>query len=222
MLKPLSGNLGLMTLFVVLLALLSCSESQPPFASPIPESQGESKVTNIGRSSWQKPHLVIQKLGDVSQKTIADIGAGTGYFTFRMAFKAKKIIATDIDTNMIAIINEFAVNLPPEIQTKIETRLVQADDPMIRKGECDIAVLINTLAYIDHQQAYLTKLHNAMLPGDTLMVVDFKSSSISGIAQHYKIIEAGKVLEILKAAGFTDAEVDTQTLEYQYIITAKA
>ena len=61
-----------------------------------------------------------------------------------------------------------------------------------------------------------------MLPGDTLMVVDFKSSSISGIAQHYKIIEAGKVLEILKAAGFTDAEVDTQTLEYQYIITARA
>ena len=50
-----------------------------------------------------------------------------------MAFKAKKIIATDIDTNMIAIINEFAVNLPQEIQTKIETRLVKPNDPMIRR-----------------------------------------------------------------------------------------
>lgn len=204
------------------LGLGSCNENQMTFAPPVVENTIENKVTNIGRSSWQKPQLVIEKLGDVSNKTIADIGAGTGYFTFRMAFKAKKIIATDIDTNMIAIINEFAVNLPTEIQNKIETRLVKADDPMIKKGECDIIVIINTLAYIDKQQEYLSKLHSVMNAGDTLMVVDFKSSNISGIAQDYKIIQAGKVQEILKAAGFIDPVVDTKTLDYQYIITAKA
>ena len=81
---------------------------------------------------------------------------------------------------------------------------------MIRKGECDIAVLINTLAYIDHQQAYLTKLHNAMLPGDTLMVVDLNRPAFqaSPALQNNRSRES---IEILKAAGFTDAEVDTNT-----------
>lgn len=209
-------------ILATLLSLGSCNENQMTFAPPVADNIAENKVTNIGRSSWQKPQLVIEKLGDVSNKTIADIGAGTGYFTFRMAFKAKKIIATDIDTNMIAIINEFAVNLPPEIQSKIETRLVKPNDPMIKKGECDIIVIINTLAYIEKQQDYLTKLHSVMDQGDTIMVVDFKSSNISGIAQDYKIIQAGKVQEILKAAGFSDSVVDTKTLDYQYIITAKA
>ncbi|MBK7700753.1 MAG: hypothetical protein IPJ39_19500 [Saprospiraceae bacterium] len=52
------------------------------------ELEEESSV-NIGRAIWQKPGLVIEKLGDISDKVIADIGAGTGYFSLRLAPRAK-------------------------------------------------------------------------------------------------------------------------------------
>ncbi|NJO92951.1 MAG: hypothetical protein HC831_31295 [Chloroflexia bacterium] len=45
---------------------------------------------NPEREKWQKPDLVIDKLGDLSNKTIGDIGAGTGYFSFRLAKKQKR------------------------------------------------------------------------------------------------------------------------------------
>ena len=45
---------------------------------------------NKDRGIWQKPNMVISLLGDLEDKTVADIGAGTGYFTFRIVPKAKK------------------------------------------------------------------------------------------------------------------------------------
>ena len=209
-------------LFGLLLILQSCSDSASSFKPTLESRNQDEKITNIGRSSWQKPNLVIEKLGDISNKTIADIGAGTGYFTFRMAFKAKKIIATDIDTNMVAIINEFAVNLPLEIQSKIETRLVKGNDPMNKPGECDAIVIINTIAYIKDEKNYLKKLHQVMKPGDTLMIVDFKSTSITGIVSHTQTIDYNRVMKDLKEAGFATSTVDLKTLEYQYIILATA
>lgn len=214
-------RLGIL-LFGLVVVMQSCTDGHSSFNPPMSNREQENKTTNIGRSSWQKPNLVIEKLGDISNKTIADIGAGTGYFTFRMAFKAKKIIATDIDTNMIALINEFAVNLPPEIQSKIETRLVKANDPMIQAGECDAIVIINTIAYIKDAKNYLKKLHKAMKPGDTLMIVDFKSASITGIVSQTQTIDYHRVMQDLKEAGFTSSAVDLKTLEYQYIILATA
>ena len=49
------------------------------------------------RLIWQKPDMVINRLGDLSNKTVVDLGAGTGFFAFRVIPKAKKTIALDID-----------------------------------------------------------------------------------------------------------------------------
>ncbi len=56
---------------------------------------------NPARAEWQKPEWVIEQLGDLTGKTVADIGAGTGYFAFRIARKAKKVIAIDIDERFL-------------------------------------------------------------------------------------------------------------------------
>ncbi|MBK8701487.1 MAG: methyltransferase domain-containing protein [Saprospiraceae bacterium] len=207
-------------LLVIIALLFSCGQERDSFKTPVYEVLQENKITNIGRSSWQKPNAVINKLGNIEGKTIVDIGAGTGYFTFRMAFKAAKVIATDIDTNMVALIDEFTQNLPVDIQGKIETRLVKEDDPMIRPGECDIAVIINTFAYIENQVSYLRKLASAMNKGSKIMIVDFKSGSFGAVPRGTNVISANKVVHALEAAGFKQIVIDNTTLEYQYIILA--
>jgi predicted RNA methylase len=55
---------------------------------------------------WQKPDLVIQQLGDVNGKTVADLGAGTGYFSRRIAYKGARVIAIDIDPQAIQWMQE--------------------------------------------------------------------------------------------------------------------
>jgi len=62
----------------------------------------EDKSDN--RKEWQKPELVMQILGNLDGQVIADLGAGTGYFSFRLMRKAKHVIAIDIDPIMLKMI----------------------------------------------------------------------------------------------------------------------
>jgi len=61
---------------------------------------------NEEREEWQKPEEVIALLGDIEGKTIMDIGAGTGYFAFRMSAKGAKVIAADVDDRFINYVEE--------------------------------------------------------------------------------------------------------------------
>ncbi len=58
------------------------------------------------RAQWQKPDEVIASLGSLEGKTVADIGAGSGYFTFPLAKKAAKVIAIDIDQRFLDYIEQ--------------------------------------------------------------------------------------------------------------------
>ncbi|MBC7885767.1 MAG: methyltransferase, partial [Saprospiraceae bacterium] len=136
---------------IISLRLISCKEGEYNNDSVLHTSTvGKSETidiedsqSNVGRAIWQKPGLVIEKLGNISDKIIADIGAGNGYFSLRLAYKAKKVIAIEIDEKFLAHIDSVKVRLPKEFQSKIETRLAVPNDPGLEKGEVDIILIIN-------------------------------------------------------------------------------
>ena len=176
---------------------------------------------NHGRSSWQKPGLVINKLGDLTDKTVADIGAGTGFFSFRLAMKAKKIISTDIDSNMIELIELQKENLPVDISQKIETRLVNPSRTGLRKGEADIIVIVNTITYIKNPVRYLKEVHEVLNEGGKLLIVDFKKEvNTQSAPPQEERFDTDEAVTLLNSAGFHQIEKDENTLEYQYIILA--
>lgn len=179
------------------------------------------KDHNSGRDTWQKPQLVVDNLGDISDKTIADIGAGTGYFTFRLAFEAKKVIAVEIDPEMIKIIEAFKNNLPVKLKDKVITKLVESDDPGLTQDSVDIAVIINTIAYIENPQPYITKLKDQLNAGGYIMIVDFKKKFLPIDAP---VIEerlgVDEVEALLRSSGIDKIEINSTSLDYQYIIKA--
>ena len=59
------------------------------------------KYEDPRRQNWQDPKFVIEALGNLENKSIADIGSGTGYFTFQLAVPAKKVIAIDIEQRFL-------------------------------------------------------------------------------------------------------------------------
>lgn len=182
---------------------------------------GVENPTNIGRAVWQKPSIVIDKLGDISDKVIADIGAGTGYFSFRLASKAKKVIAIEIEPQLLRYIDSTKVILGKEKQDHIETRLASRDDPKLKETEVDIIVIINTIAYIEHLSDYLRTLKKGLKKGGTLMIIDYKMKRLPiNAPPRSERIYLDKLEDLLLEAEYKDIQTDDTSLDYQYIIKA--
>lgn len=212
--------------------ILSCGPNQnktitPPI-TPVEEptglalSQVLDSDDNTDRLEWQRPEEVISLLGNIEGKTIADIGPGTGYFSFRFLFKGAKVIATDIDPNMIRLIETFKMTLPVEMQSNIETRLADPEDPNLRENEVDIVTIINVMYAIENRSAYLRTLRKSMKPGATLMIIDWKKKRLDIEAPPIEDrIPIFQLEEDVINAGFTDLYTEDSMLQYQVVLLAK-
>ena len=215
---------------IVVLSFGACNDSNgksifsPNRVEP-PKIEDKEKLLykeNVGRSSWQQPELVVNKLGDINGKVIADIGAGTGYFVLRLAYKNAKVLAIDIDPVMINYIESFKENLPAEVQANITTRLAKADNPMLKDGEVDKAIIINTVSYIDQLEKYLAILKKGIKSKGSIMILDYKNKIIDIPAPPLDDrVSIGKLQTYLANAGYKKIIVDDTSLEYQYIVTAE-
>lgn len=172
------------------------------------------------RVIWQKPDLVIQQLGDVEGKTVADLGAGTGYFSRRIAYKGARVIAIDIDPLAIQWMEEQKEKFPIELQDRLIIRQAEPDDPKLKPNEVDIVILVNTYTYIENRVAYFSKLKQAIRRGGAILVIDFKKTETPFGPKLEERIDAQTVQQELTEAGYTILKTDEASLEYQYIIKA--
>jgi SAM-dependent methyltransferase len=176
-----------------------------------------------GRVVWQKPEVVIGKMGDLSTKVVADIGAGSGFFSRRLAQQAKKVIAVELDERFIQFMDSIKlVELKPEYQTRFETRLATPTDSKLRPGEVDIVLVVNTYIYIQDRTAYLKHLLNVLPEGGKIIIVDFKKKRMPINYPPADIrLELYEVENELEEAGFSNFESDDCSLDYQYIVMAE-
>ncbi len=177
-----------------------------------------------GRDGWQKPGLILDKMGNIQGQKIADIGAYYGYFTLILAHKGANVVAVDIDADMLSFIRETASKQSnPAFKENIDYRLVKPENPSLRPEEVDQVLLVNMLGYLSNHQEYFLKLKNGLKPGGQFNIVDFKMKRLPSnvdIPKNERMY-ADKVEDILYELGFTDIVVDDTSLDYQYIITAK-
>lgn len=178
--------------------------------------------TNTNRVIWQKPDMIIDLLDDMENKTIADIGAGTGFFAMRIAQKAKKVIAIDIDQRFIDYLDSVKVlELSENVQPKLEARLGNPSDPNLRPGEADVVIIVNTFMYIRDRVAYLNTLKKGISDNGKIIIVDFKKKRTpigppSEIRLPLHIVE-----DALYEAGYRNIVANDTSLDYQYIVTAQ-
>lgn len=198
------------------------------FETDSPASAGpgsfESLVTDYeskDRAIWQKPHIVINLLGDLEGKTVADIGAGTGYFAFRLVPRAEKVVAIEIDPGMIAFMDSVKVRLPARLQPHFETRLARPDDPLLKPDEADAVIIVNTYGYIENRVPYLRRLAAGMAPGGKLLIIDFKKNNLNvGPPDQFKV-GLRQVEQELRSTGYEITKIDNESLDFQYIVMAQ-
>jgi SAM-dependent methyltransferase len=207
-----------------------CTPS-PPSAQEVPSVIHESSVAEFevlvneyedpDRGDWQNPQLVVNTMGDLSDKVVADIGAGTGYFTFRLARHARKVIAIDIDERFLQYIDERKYDGGDGRLAPIETRLSEKDDPKLEDGEADIILLVNTWCFIPDRLGYLTKLRKGLASDGRIVIVDFPPGEEAIGPPMALRLSVEQVQRELEQGGFRVVGMDTQSLEFQYIIIAE-
>jgi SAM-dependent methyltransferase len=152
------------------------------------------------RDAWQKPHEVIQALALSSDALVADLGAGTGYFSARLAnmLGQGRVYAVDIEPDMVRYLGERAKrerlkNLLPVAGTP--------DDPKLPE-KVDLILLVDVYHHIDDRSAYFRKLRASLRPGGRVAIIDFRRDSPEGPPRAARIAP-DKVRTEMKAAGYS-------------------
>jgi len=172
------------------------------------------------RAAWQKPDEVIAKLNLKAGDVIADIGAGSGYFSRRFAKAVAPtgiVYAVDIDPDMLYYIHKRAEK---ENQHNIVTVLCSANDPMLAPQSVDLVFICDTIHHITNRSDYYKRIQRCLKPGGRLAIVDFQKRKLPiGPPVEAKIAREVMRKEAMDA-GFVFVE-DFDFLPYQYFLVFK-
>ncbi|MCW5517767.1 class I SAM-dependent methyltransferase [Muriicola sp. Z0-33] len=170
------------------------------------------------RDAYQKPDMVLEYLGELKGKQIMDIGAGSGYFSVKLAEKGAQVIAADVN-------DEFQGALKMRIDENklenIELRKIPYDSPNLEDNEVDMVLIVNTYHHIENRSDYFSKVKKGIKPEGELVIIDFFKKEIPvGPPVDHKV-SLVTVKKELKEAGYTQLDVNVDLLPYQFIIRAK-
>ena len=173
-----------------------------------------------GRKDWQKPAEVIELMEIEPGMTVADIGAGTGYFLGYLSNAVGvhgTVLGLDVETNLVDFMTDRA---KCEGWPNVEVRSVQPDDPGLHTGTVDRILIVNTWHHIyDDRESYSRKLYEALTPGGEILVVDFTQQSSHGPPVSQRV-RPEEVMAELQAGGF-DVEILKESLPDQYIVVGR-
>ncbi len=199
---------------LVILAVAFASAAWPQTAHqhhPPRSAQEYAKALNDPkRDGWQKPHNVVMALHLKPSDAVADIGAGTGYFARHFAKHAAKVLAVDIDANLLEMAKKDA-------PANLETILAAPDDPKLPENSVDVIFFCNVLHHIENRPPYYAKLAKALKPGGRTVNIDFYKKPLPvGPPVGMKLTEE-EVTGEFKAAGFVKTR-EFDFLPYQYFL----
>lgn len=124
------------------------------------------------RASWQLPDRVIDALELEQGDVVADIGAGEGYFTFRLADAVGpkgKVYAVDVTE---AIVEELRREVESRGYENIEVVLAPTDDAALSESSIDLALVCNVYHHIDDQVTYFDGLRRYLAPGGRVAILE--------------------------------------------------
>ncbi len=154
------------------------------------------------RDAWQKPDEVIQALALPPGASVADIGAGGGYFTEKLAQAvgpSGRVYATDVQPIMIRKLERRAEKHGLANVIVIHSGFQDTDLPA---RSCDLVFFSSVYKEIDHRVDYLKRLRPALKPGGRVAVIEYRPDAEGpGPPKPDRLTEA-RVLEEFDAAGF--------------------
>ena len=168
------------------------------------------------RDAWQMPDQVMDTLGIADGATVADLGAGGGWFTVRLARRVGPnglVYAQDIQPQMIESISR---RVSREGLTNVRTILGTADDPKL-PAAMDAVLIVGTYPEIVDPITLLRRVAASLKPNGRLGIVDFTLDGSGPGPPLDERIKPKRVIKNAEQAGFR-LRAHERFLRYQYLL----
>jgi ubiquinone/menaquinone biosynthesis C-methylase UbiE len=152
------------------------------------------------RDEWQKPEQVLQALALTPAMTVADLGAGTGYFSMRLARQVPqgRVYGVDLEPSMVDYLGKRAAR---EGVGNFSAVRAEAVDPKLPEA-VDLVIVVNTWHHLQDRVAYFRTVLASVKPHGRLAIIDFSKASSMGPPTSAKS-EPEQVTAELAQAGWT-------------------
>jgi predicted methyltransferase len=174
---------------------------------------------NPRRATWQKPAVLVRALGLRRGQVVAEIGSGPGYFTPRLARAvgpSGHVYAVDPEAAVLDVLRRRLARTGARNVTPVLSR---DDDPLLPRGRCDVAVLINCYHHMHGRVAFLRRLVSELPNNARVVNIDWDEETEFGPPPRRRISRA-RFLRDARRAGLR-LVADRRVLPHQYFLVLR-
>ncbi len=169
------------------------------------------------RDAWQRPDVVLAALALQPTDVVADVGAGTGYFSVRFAKAVPQgaVFAEDVEATLVAHLTERAAK---EGLANLTPVLGAFEDPKL-PAPVDVTFVCDTYHHIEAPVPFFERVAASTRPGGRLVIVDFAPGELPVGPPEQARTPPARLVEELGRAGWRLAAFDCASLPHQYLAT---
>lgn len=136
--------------------------------------QGATWLERRDREKQERTDLLVEALELEPTDVVADMGAGTGYFTFRMSplVPEGKVLAVDIQPEMIQFLEE---NKKEQDAENVETVLCTEQDPNLPEGSVDLVLLVDAYHEFSYPREVMAAIAKSLKPNGRVALVEYRA-----------------------------------------------
>lgn len=168
------------------------------------------------RDAWQRPEQIMDHLGIAEGSIVADLGAGGGWFTIRLARRVGpngRVYAQDIQPEMIGAIKR---RVDREGLKNVQTVLGTTQDPQL-PATVDVVLIVDAYHEMDDPQTLLRNVRASLKPGGRVGIVEFTKNGHGPGPPMEERVDPERVVRDAQAAGLR-LESRANFLRYQYLL----
>ncbi|MGK7888003.1 MAG: class I SAM-dependent methyltransferase [Leptolyngbyaceae cyanobacterium] len=138
--------------------------------------RGAAWLERPSRLQSEKPHLLIANLDLQPDQVVADLGAGTGYLSARLAAKVPqgKVFAVDVQPEMITLLQQ---RIEGQQLENVEPILATVDDPKLPESSVDLAIMVDVYHELEYPYEVMQQVVKALRPGGRVVLVEYRGEN---------------------------------------------
>lgn len=176
--------------------------------------EGAGWLDRAGRATEEQPDKAIAALKFKSTDVVADVGAGIGYITFKIAPQVAKVYAVDLQPEMLKMLGDRQRSAGIENVESVQSSETETN---LAPGSIDWAIMVDAYHEFTQPREMMASVYSALKPGGKVVLLEYKGENpLIAIKPHHKMTQTQARAEVT-AAGFKFVE-NKKVLPQQHVL----
>ncbi|MGG6268593.1 class I SAM-dependent methyltransferase [Leptolyngbya sp. AN03gr2] len=181
--------------------------------------QGAGWLERSSRTSEEQPEKAIAALQLKPDSVVADIGAGTGYFSFRIAPQVSKVYAVDVQPEMIEILNYLK---DEKKIANVEPILGSETEPNLPENSVDLALLVDAYHEFEYPKEMMAGIRRSLKSHGRVVLLEYRGENPFVFIKPLHKMTQKQVRQEMTAAGLNYVETRNGLPQQHILIFEKA